>query len=67
MTAHEAGTMQMTKGILARHSIGTVFVEKRKAKWENVEFSTEGGNGRIHCPLRLQPASNYLKTKESIC
>jgi hypothetical protein len=25
--------MHMTKGILARHSIGTVFVEKRKAKF----------------------------------
>jgi hypothetical protein len=24
--------MHMTQGILARHSIGTVFVEKRKAK-----------------------------------
>jgi hypothetical protein len=29
----------------------------------NVEFSTGGGNGRIHCPLRLQRACNYLKTK----
>ena len=30
----------------------------------NVEFSTEGGNGRIHCPLRLQRACNYLETKD---
>ena len=30
----------------------------------NVEFSTEGGNRQIHCPLRIQRACNYLKIKD---
>ena len=32
----------------------------------NVEFSTQEGNGQIHCPLRLQRARNYLKRKDRI-
>src|SRR5580700_10726001 len=27
-------------------------------------ISTEGGNGRIHCPLRLQRTCNYMKPKD---